>query len=151
MGRWNTTVRPSTFRSTFRLTPKILPFRFQVDDGSELYYDPTPLIDSQKTEKPEDENQQSEFNAPGMSPTMSRNHQPPGYPYSPHVQRNYPGGPFGSIPPGQFYNGPGGDAGSPMRMMNHDVMGMGGMGMGMGMSPVGRRVTRGMTEEFGPM
>jgi hypothetical protein len=156
--------------------------RFQVDEGSELFYDPTLLLESRKAEKAEEETQQQrqhqhqEFNphAHGMSPTSSRsisNHPPSpagGYPYSPHVQRNYPGGPFSSVPPGQYYNG---EAGSPMRMGGgHDMMGMGGMGGmgvggmgvggmgmggmgmgGMGMSPVGRRVTRGMVEEFGGM
>jgi len=133
--------------------------QFQVEEGSELYYDPSPLLEYQKEEKQEAPN----IIAIGGMPSSSSNPQPSqrGQPYplaghhssngiamSPvvttptrHVMPGQMGGPYGgphfhAIPPNQFY---GEDRGSPMVMRGMGV----GMGMdGMGITPDVRHLSR---------
>jgi hypothetical protein len=120
--------------------------RFQVDECSELYYDPAPLLEAQRQEdEPTGSAPQPDFQ--DMAPTAHRGHHPNiGYPYgatsSPTMQRNYIGGPFNAVVPNQFYTG---QMESPVRMgMNHDAI-----GMGAGVSPgMGRRMGRGTMEEY---
>ncbi|KAH9850333.1 hypothetical protein C2E23DRAFT_887494 [Lenzites betulinus] len=131
-----------------------------VDQHSELYYDPTPLLDYKK------ESQQSHADEPSPSkqsqrqdsmnsPRMPRGSMPPGgmTPSMSHGQiygtqqmasprHPYPGqnqamgGPYGGmapIPPAQFY---GGDAVPPSPIQRGPGPGMGmNPGMGMGMNP----------------
>jgi hypothetical protein len=125
--------------------------RFQVEEGSTLYYDPSPLLEYQKEDK------QAVANTVGGMPSSSSNPHPTQrgqpYPMAGHHSTNgmamspivatptrhsmqmanpYHGGPqFNAIPPAQFY----GDRGSPMVTRG---MGMSmGMGMGMGMDGMG--------------
>ena len=129
--------------------------RFQVEEDSNLYYDPSPLLEYQKEDK------QVAPNAIEGIPSSSSHHLPSGsqrgqpYPMAGHHSVNgvamspvvatptrhgvpmqmggpYPGGPqFHAIPPNQFYGG--GDRGSPMVTRGMGV----GMGMGMGMEGMG--------------
>ncbi|KAI0049814.1 hypothetical protein FA95DRAFT_1604124 [Auriscalpium vulgare] len=125
--------------------------QFHVDEGSELYFDPSPLLDYQKEDKPEppphpSSSQQQLPSTPLQAhrsrPPQSMGNQYPmnGMGISPGMQQamrpgmpggGYPGVQFGhgGVPPGQFY---GGDRQSPMMTR--------GMSMdGMGISPDVRR------------
>ena len=133
-------------------------YRFQVDEGSNLYYDPSPLLEYQKEEKHAvAESLPSSSSNPhhtprGQSFPMTGHHPPNGMVMSPIVATptrhgvpgqmgGYHGGPqFNAIPPGQFY---GGDRGSPM-VTRGMSMGMNiGMGMeGMGITPDVRSLSR---------
>ncbi|EGN99262.1 hypothetical protein SERLA73DRAFT_182177 [Serpula lacrymans var. lacrymans S7.3] len=141
--------------------------QFLVDVGSDLYYDPSPLLEYQKQQRAEEEaaaaasgrgSMQPPEYLPGAhdnhpSPRMMRSHSSNyqqyghGAPMSPnvaHASPRHPGqmggfsGAFNAIPPSQFY-GPG-ETASPARMgLNRE---------GMSMSPdIRRRVTRGMVED----
>jgi len=137
-------------------------YRFQVDEGSNLYYDPSPLLEYQREEK------QAVANTAGSLPSSSSHPHPTprgqSYPMAGHHSANgmamspivatptrhgvhsvpgqmgpYHGGPqFNAISPAQFY---GGDRGSPM-VTRGMSMGM-GMGMdGMGITPDVRSLSR---------
>lgn len=134
--------------------------RFLVDKGSELYYDATPLLEVQQQQRGELSSTSRGTSNP-KQPTheafhpMSHPHHPHQAQSTPHRSHSHsssnagpgqgqgayyggsptsrypPQGGFGTVPPGQFYNGR--DAGSPVRMMGqHDPM-----------AGMGRRVTRG--------
>ena len=132
--------------------------RFQVEEDSDLYYDPTPLLEYQKEDK-----QGPPHVVEGL-PSSSSNPQPSHrgqlYPMAGHHSANgvamspivatptrhgvpgqmgvpYPVGPqFHAIPPSQFYGG--GDRGSQMV-----TRGMGiAMGMEMGITPDVRNLSR---------
>jgi hypothetical protein len=137
-------------------------YRFQVDEGSTLFYDPSPLLEYQKEEK------QAVANTADVLPSSSSNPHPSqrgqAYPMAGHhngvvmspimatptrhgvpvqMANPYHTGPqFNAIPPAQFYGG--GDRGSPM--VTRGMMGMGmGMGMdGMGITPDVRSLSRRM-------
>lgn len=122
--------------------------RFLVDEGSDLYYDATPLLEVQQQERGDSRSRRNSNAVRPHDPyprgqqtphrASSSNHNPSSYPYggTPTPSRYPSQGGFNSVSPGQFYNGR--DAGSPARMsMGHD--GAGGMG---------RRVTRGMTDDI---
>ena len=145
--------------------------RFLVDEGSDLFYDPTPLLECQK-ESEEDNTNANNNNGADTNRDANREIAPPhdffneaisqghrfqpNYPYgvpSPANVRHhapvgnaYSGVAFTTVPQNQFYGMHGGDVGSsPMRMaVNPD-------GYGMNVTP--RRVTRGMgmMEEGYPM
>ena len=129
-------------------------YRFQVDEGSTLYYDSSPLLEYQKEDK------QAVVNTAGSLPSSSANPHPTprgqSFPMVGHHPANgmamspivatptrhgvpgqmggpYHGGPqFNAISPAQFYGG--GDRGSPMVTRG---MGMSmGMGMGIGMDGI---------------
>ncbi|TBU48866.1 hypothetical protein BD309DRAFT_1015280 [Dichomitus squalens] len=133
---------------------------FQVDEYSELYYDPTPLMgyikeqqassdESSSANPPSQRQQQEAINSPRIHRTASQGHLNPGLspaqlygsPQAMASPRHYPGanqgmpggygGMGGPIPPAQFY-GTGGDGmpASPMQR-GHSM----GMGPGMGMAP----------------
>ncbi|KAI0264413.1 hypothetical protein BC834DRAFT_826589 [Gloeopeniophorella convolvens] len=129
--------------------------QFQVDEGSDLYYDPSPLMDYLKDAKPVNV---SDTHSGAMNPSahqrgqaipMAGHHSTNGVGMSPVVgtptrhgipgqMGSYPGGPqFHAIPPNQFYGAT--DRGSPMV-----TRGMGiGMGMdGMGITPDVRSLSR---------
>lgn len=124
--------------------------RFLVDRGSELFYDPTTLLEVQQQERGEEPRPRRNSNAlhPNPSPQdqflanahahgQASPHRNSSYPYggSPSTPR-YPGqGGYNSVSPGQFYNGR--ENGSPARMgMGHESL-----------SGMGRRVTRGMGDD----
>lgn len=131
-------------------------FRFLVDHGSDLYYDPSPLMEYQKQEREEENAARAPIQAPDFrahDPSrITRNHSTSSnqnYPYaSPSMSQvtprhpNYGGYsnvPFNGIPPSHFY-GSGADA-SPIRMGMRDSMGT-------SMSPdVRRRSARGIPED----
>jgi hypothetical protein len=130
--------------------------QFQVEEDSNLYYDPSPLLEYQKEDK------QAVVNPAESLPSSSSNphpthrgqaypmvgHHPNGMIMSPIVATPtrhgvpiqlgpYHGPQFNAIPPAQFYGG--GDRGSPMV-----TRGM-GMGMdGMGITPDVRSLSRRM-------
>ncbi|KAI9455998.1 hypothetical protein F5148DRAFT_984587 [Russula earlei] len=133
--------------------------QFQVEEGSSLYYDPSPLLEYQKEEKqalphPAEGLPSSSSNVHlaqrGHVFPMAGHHSANGVAMSPivatptrHIPLGqmggpYPGGPqFNAIPPAQFYGG--GERASPMtRGM---VVGMGGM-EGMGITPDVRSLSR---------
>jgi hypothetical protein len=140
--------------------------RFLVDQGSELYYDATPLLEVQQQERREESRSRRPSNANPHanhmhaqdlyrsnsygqpSPHRSSSNQPQPhtptqnpYPYggSPTPSRFPSQGGYNSVSPGQFYSGR--DMGSvrPGMGIGHDTMGVvGGMG---------RRVTRGMADD----
>jgi hypothetical protein len=137
--------------------------RFLVDEGSDLFYDPTPLFECQK--KVEEINgtepireslrhhhhqqQQHQHEFFVSDPLSHRGHIPQanfgyGAVQSPTTTRHthmggpYNGASFGTITPSQFYH----DVGTPMRI---------GDGHGMNLSPeMRRRVTRGMMDDGYP-
>jgi hypothetical protein len=93
--------------------------RFQVDFGSALYYDPTPLLEVLKQQRPQEEDHIQTPARPGSmqppdfrheSPRIARNPSAsavqPNYAYaSPrHPQHQPPT--FNAIPPGHFYADP---------------------------------------------
>ncbi|KAJ3477821.1 hypothetical protein NLI96_g10209 [Meripilus lineatus] len=140
--------------------------RFLVDEKSDLYYDPSPLLEYQKENRPEGEDgdrttdkQAIPTSEPGSAmgtPQTRRNPQlppQPGHMFSPrhHGQFTPQGLPYPNmapIPSSQFY-GNGGDPSipSPLRIgsLGMSVDNMGGMGgMGMASPDVRRRMTRGM-------
>ncbi|KAI1797135.1 hypothetical protein LXA43DRAFT_982857 [Ganoderma leucocontextum] len=151
---------------------------FQVDEGSELYYDPTPLTgylkDQQHPDEPPAANsashrqqqlQHDAINSPrihrtssipqgGMTPALSQA-QLYGTPQAMASPRHFPGAPGGfvggmggPIPPAQFY-GTGGD-GMPASPMQR-APGM-GMSPAMGMSPgMGMNPGMGMMAPDGTM
>ena len=132
--------------------------RFQVEDGSELYYDPSPLLEYQKEEK------QAVANPAEGMPSSSSNphpsHRGQAYPMSGHpangmamspivatptrhgvpVQMGpYHGGPqFNAISPAQFYGGS--DRGSPMVTRGMGIIGMDGMGITPDVRSLSRRM-----------
>ena len=126
-------------------------YRFQVDEGSNLYYDPSPLLEYQKEEKQAAntaESLPSSSSHPhptqrGQSFPMAGHHSANGMAMSPIVATParhgipgqmgaYHGGPqFNAIPPAQFYGG--GERGSPMVTRGMSM----GMSMGMGMEGMG--------------
>jgi len=149
---------------------------FMVDERSDLFYDPSPLLEYQKEGQEEgDENGQSkdkdrlpipmhEYNQ-GPGTPQSRRQIPLPAPgpnsmqFTPRHPGSYPQGiPLASmqaVSPAQFYGNGGGDPGmqSPMRMggMGMQVDQMGGMGMG-GMGGMGMAspdVRRRMTRGMG--
>lgn len=121
--------------------------RFQVEESSDLYYDPSPLLEYQKEEK------QAVANPAEGMPSSSSNphptHRGQTFPMGGHpangmimspivatptrhgvpVQMSpYHGGPqFNAIPPAQFYGGS--DRGSPMVTRGMGIMGIEGMGI----------------------
>ncbi|KAF8273241.1 hypothetical protein EI94DRAFT_1769316 [Lactarius quietus] len=125
--------------------------QFQVDEGSHLYFDPSPLLEYQKEEKQVLPNVASQMppssshhhmNQRGQPFPMPGHHSANGVGLSPsvatptrHVVPGQMGGPYGpqfnTISPAQFYGG--GDRGSPMVTRGMGV----GMGMGMGMDGMG--------------
>jgi hypothetical protein len=132
--------------------------RFQVDEGSCLYFDPSPLLEYQKEDKqPPHVASQSlppssshhHLNQRGQPFPMPGHHSANGVGLSPNVATPtrhvvpgqmggpYPGPQFNTISPAQFY----GERGSPMVTRG---MGMGmGMGMdGMGITPDVRSLSR---------
>jgi len=132
--------------------------RFQVDEGSTLYYDPSPLLEYQKEDKQAVSNPVEGLPSSSSHPhpiqrlpfPMAGHHSANGVMMSPIVAPPtrhgipgqmggpYPGGlQFNAIPPTQFY---GGDRHSPM------TRGMGvGLGMeGMGITPDVRSLSRRM-------
>ena len=134
--------------------------RFQVDEGSTLFYDPSPLLEYQKEEKQAVANTADGLPSSSSNPHPSQRGQP--YPMAGHhngvvmspimatptrhgvpvqMANPYHTGPqFNAIPPAQFYGG--GDRGSPM--VTRGMMGM-GMGMdGMGITPDVRSLSRRM-------
>lgn len=150
-GIWVHNSTPCSTSSSFpslRLNPRS---RFQVDEGSSLYFDPSPLLEYQKEEKFVPPNVASQSMPPSSSHhpmTMNQRGQP--FPMPGHHSTNgvglspsvatptrhvvpgqmggpYPGPQFNTISPAQFYGG-----GSPMV-----TRGMGAMGMGMGMDGMG--------------
>jgi hypothetical protein len=161
MGRGYTTV--CRYTKTYTL-PSIDRFpRFQVEEHSTLYYDPSPLLEYQKEDKQVARNTLEGIPSSSSHPLPSSSQRGQPYPMAGHHSANgvamspvvatptrhgvpiqmggpYPGGPqFHSIPPNQFYGG--GDRGSPMV-----TRGMGvsmGMGMdGMGITPDVRSLSR---------
>jgi hypothetical protein len=132
--------------------------RFLVEEDSELFYDPSPLLESQKKQiEPETVDdrhfpQQTQDFIPNHSPQNHRgaaqnyqygNSSPAGsYPMTRHASHQgnvYPTSSFNAIPPNQFYGG--GDVSSPVRMSSMSMDSM-------NISPdIRRRVTRGMTED----
>ncbi len=125
-------------------------YRFQVDEGSNLYYDPSPLLEYQKEDKHAVESLPSSSSNPHPTPRgqlypMAGHHPANGIAMSPIVatptrhgvpgQMAYHGGPqFNAISPAQFYGGgDGGHRGSPMVTR--------GMGMSMGMGIDGMGIT----------
>jgi hypothetical protein len=133
--------------------------RFLVDEGSDLYYDPTILLESAKNQKERD-TADDRASMPPQPPDFAAQHtpqphrvQPNGYPYGGnvtpamnypstrhgnHMGNVYPGGPFNPIPPNQFYGT--GDGLSPMRMGTHLEAN--------NITPdIRRRVTRGMADD----
>ena len=154
MGRRDSTVRylPISYSPENRKL-----FRFLVDHGSDLYYDPSPLMEYQKQQREEEiaartSMQPPDFRAHDPS-RITRNHSTSSnqnYQYSsPSMSQVTPrhpnfGGysnvPFNGIPPNHFY-GSGVDGASPARMSMRD-------GMGASMSPdVRRRSARGIPED----
>ncbi|KAH7915616.1 hypothetical protein BJ138DRAFT_1109492 [Hygrophoropsis aurantiaca] len=131
--------------------------QFLVDYGSELHYDPSPLLEFRKQERATDENmtqhghlrrsmQPPEYLPSGHdAPRMTRNHSSSSQfqAYGGGSPRHPPGfsnAPFNGIPPSHFYGTSGVEAQSPARM------GMGAMGASM--SPdVRRRSTRGIHDD----
>ncbi|KAH8994955.1 hypothetical protein EDB92DRAFT_2053083 [Lactarius akahatsu] len=134
--------------------------QFQVDEGSCLYFDPSPLQEHQKEDKQGPPNVASQSlplptshphpNQRGQAFPMPGHHSVNGVGMSPIVATPtrhivpgqmgpYPGVPqFNTISPAQFYGG--GDRGSPMVTRG---MGMIGMGMdGMGITPDVRSLSR---------
>jgi len=123
--------------------------QFQVDEGSNLYFDPSPLLEYQREEKQGPPSVASQSLPPSSSyPHPNQRGQP--FPMPGHHSANgvglmpsvatptrhvvpghmapYPGGPqFSTIPPAQFYGG------SPMVTRGMGV----GMGVGMGMDGMG--------------
>jgi len=120
--------------------------RFQVEEDSELFYDPSPLLEYQKEDKQEAPH--AIEGLPSSSSNLQPSHRGHPYPLAGHHSSNgvamspvvatptrhvvgHMGGPYGgpqfhAIPPSQFY---GDDRGSPMVTR--------GMGMGMGMDGMG--------------
>ncbi|KIK90949.1 hypothetical protein PAXRUDRAFT_656073 [Paxillus rubicundulus Ve08.2h10] len=106
--------------------------QFQVDHGSDLYYDPTPLLEALKQQRPREDYHNQPPARPGSmqppdpryeSPRMTRN------PSASAGQQNYAYGsprhpqhqtaPFNAIPPGHFYGDP--RTGGGMGSMSPDV------------------------------
>lgn len=166
VGRSGTWVHNSTSCSTTFSFPSFSSnsnSRFQVDEGSSLYFDPSPLLEYQKEEKQVLPNVASQsmppssshhpLNQRGQPFPMPGHHSANGVGLSPSVATptrhivpgqmggQYPGPQFNTIPPAQFYGG--GDRGSPMVTRGMGVhMGM-GMGMdGMGITPDVRSLSR---------
>ncbi|PSS19944.1 hypothetical protein PHLCEN_2v3117 [Hermanssonia centrifuga] len=151
--------------------------QFLVDEGSDLYYDPTPLREYEKEGRSAEENERNDRasmpppnSLPNPDSPQLRRHpshalQAPSMPYSPRHAPQFSQGmssPFGGmqpVPAAQFYGN--GDMG--MRMggmsgMHMDGMGMGnmgGMGIGMGSPEMRRGLMRrgpmGMDDGFGGM
>ncbi|KAG1804995.1 uncharacterized protein HD556DRAFT_1303504 [Suillus plorans] len=131
--------------------------QFHVDQGSDLYYNSSPLMEYQKQQREEENAARTSMQPPDFrahDPSrITRNHSTSSnhnYPYaSPGMSQVAPrhpnlGGysnvPFNGIPPNHFY-GPGADGASPARMGMRDSMGA-------SMSPdVRRRSARGMAED----
>jgi hypothetical protein len=133
--------------------------RFQVEEDSELYYDPSPLLEYQKEDK--QEAPQVMEGLPSSSSNIHASHRGHPYPLAGHHSSNgvtmspvvatptrhavavgHMGGQYGpqfhAIPPSQFY---GDDRGSPMVTRGMGV----GMGMdGMGITPDVRNLSRRM-------
>ncbi|EPQ54375.1 hypothetical protein GLOTRDRAFT_130489 [Gloeophyllum trabeum ATCC 11539] len=99
--------------------------QFLVDEGSELYYDPSPLLETVNKQLPKDEDsadRDASMHPPDMlarSPSMQRQASSGQYgynvPMSPAMssrQGAYPASPYTSAPSNQYY----GDAGSPVKM-----------------------------------
>jgi hypothetical protein len=132
--------------------------RFQVEEGSNLYYDPSPLLEYQKEEKQAPhavEGLPSSSSNPQLSQRgqlypMAGHHSTNGVAMSPVVATptrqnvGQMGGPYGgpqfhAIPPNQFYGG--GDRGSPMVTRGMGVsMGMEGMGITPDVRSLSRRM-----------
>ena len=149
------------FAETSLHTVNLDHYRFQVEEGSTLYYDPSPLLEYQKEEKQAVANTAQSLPSSSSNPhptprgqsfPMAGHHSANGMAMSPIVatptRHGVPGqmgvpyhsGPqFNAISPAQFYGG--GDRGSPMVTRG---MGMGmGMGMdGMGITPDVRSLSR---------
>lgn len=122
--------------------------RFQVEEASKLYYDPSPLLEYQKEDKQDAPNVVEGLPSSSSHHQLSQRGQP--YPLAGHHSSNgvamspvvatptrhgipvQMGGPYGgpqfhAIPPSQFY---GDDRGSPMVMRSMGVsMGIDGMGI----------------------
>jgi len=93
--------------------------QFQVDLGSTLYYDPAPLLEVLKQQRPHEGDHMHPPPQPGLmqppdfrheSPRITRNASasgvPPNYPYgSPRHPQHQPVA-FNPIPPGHFYGDP---------------------------------------------
>ncbi|PIL35592.1 hypothetical protein GSI_02320 [Ganoderma sinense ZZ0214-1] len=150
---------------------------FQVDEGSELYYDPTPLNDYLKDQQPNPDDlpaaaatpaaqrlqQQDSLNSPRIHRTGSLQQgalaqaQLYGTPQAMASPRHFPGAPGGGfggmggpIPPAQFY-GTGGD-GMPASPMQRAPPGIGMNPAAMGMSPgMGMNPGMGMMAPDGAM
>ncbi|KIJ62807.1 hypothetical protein HYDPIDRAFT_93573 [Hydnomerulius pinastri MD-312] len=107
--------------------------QFQVDFGSELYYDATPLLESLRQQRPQEEDHHTPARPGSMqtpdfrheSPRMTRNlsasaaQQNYGYGSPRHPQHQHQNAPFSAIPPGHFYGDP--RAGGGMGSMSPDV------------------------------
>lgn len=97
----------------------LTPARFHVDFGSSLYYDPTPLLEVLKQQRPQEEDHlQPPAQPSSMQPQDFRHESPritrnpsasamqPNYVYgSPRHPQHQPAA-FNTIPPGHFYGDP---------------------------------------------
>jgi hypothetical protein len=154
----------------FRIKPLLLIMdhcrRFQVDEGSNLYYDSSPLLEYQKEEKQAVANTAEGLPSSSSNPHPSQRGQV--YPMAGHHSTNgmamspivatptrhghgipgqmggpYHGPQFNAISPAQFYGG--GDRGSPMVTRGMGMSMSMGMGMdGMGITPDVRSLSRRM-------
>ncbi|KZT20145.1 hypothetical protein NEOLEDRAFT_1182777 [Neolentinus lepideus HHB14362 ss-1] len=123
--------------------------QFLADEGSELYYNPTPLLETVKNELGGSNNEESgerssmQPDTMGRSPSTQRGGNVGQYPYnmpiSPATSSRAggypaPASPYGAAAPGQYY----GDGNSPVKM---------GYSQG---DYAGRRMTRGMGDDGFP-
>ena len=148
-----------------------------MDERSDLYYDPSLLLEYQKENRAEDDNDRSTDRQsvpagdpgsamgtpqtrrnPQLPPQQSHNMFSPRHPGQ-FAPQGLPYANMATVPNSQFYGGSGGDPSmpSPLRMggLGMSVENMGGMGgMGMASPVVRRRMTRGMgmgEDSFGGM
>ncbi len=160
MGHRYTTVRPAQPPFHFLALIQNSRLRFQVDEGSHLYFDPSPLLEYEKEDKqgpshvaPESlppSNLHPPLNQRGQIFPMHGHHPANGMSMSPIVATPsrhsvpgqmgvpYPGPQFNTIPPSHFYGG--GDRGSPMVTRGMIGMGMDGMGITPDVRSLSRRV-----------
>lgn len=143
-------------------------YRFMVDKGSDLYYDPSPLTGKESKPEPPDRGGELADRHGQIPHTPQKPHpldtrlqhphayqqqlgpmhgqmQSPNMQHHPGMMGGFPGGsPYGvqqQVPPDQFYGG-----GSPMHLRPPH---MGGMPQDHAMSPdIRRRVTRAMSDEY---
>lgn len=156
VGHGYTTVRPYAKTPLYLVITNLdRHHRFQVEEDSVLFYDPSPLLEYQKEDKQEAPH--AIEGLPSSSSNLQPSHRGHPYPLAGHHSSNgvamspvvatpmrhavgHMGGPYGgpqfhAIPPSQFY---GDDRGSPMV-----TRGMVGMGMdGMGITPDVRNLSR---------